>query len=105
MKKRWLIVVGFLVCFCTNSAFAQTDWSKVEIKVHKVNGNVYTLEGAGGNIGYTRFVKPRGRFLTVNIESGELSRVPSWANRDTSTGPRIVMITLCPHHAKTCYRR
>lgn len=51
MKKRWLIVVGFLVCFCANSAFAQTDWSKVEIKVHKVNGNVYMLEGAGGNIG------------------------------------------------------
>ena len=51
MKKRWLIVLGFLVCFCTNSAFAQTDWSKVEIKVHKVNGNVYMLEGAGGNIG------------------------------------------------------
>jgi cyclase len=32
--------------------FAQhDDFSKVEIKVHKVAGNVYMLEGAGGNIG------------------------------------------------------
>jgi len=32
-------------------AQAQTDLSKVEIKVTKVAGNVYMLEGAGGNIG------------------------------------------------------
>jgi glyoxylase-like metal-dependent hydrolase (beta-lactamase superfamily II) len=32
-------------------AFAQQDFSKVEIKVHKVAGTVYMLEGAGGNIG------------------------------------------------------
>jgi cyclase len=29
----------------------QPDWSKVEMKVTKVAGNVYMLEGAGGNIG------------------------------------------------------
>lgn len=29
----------------------QTDWSKVQIKTTKVAGNVYLLEGAGGNIG------------------------------------------------------
>jgi len=29
----------------------QTDWSKVEIKVQKVSGTVYMLEGSGGNIG------------------------------------------------------
>jgi len=33
------------------SVTAQTDFSKVEIKVTKVAGNVYMLEGAGGNIG------------------------------------------------------
>lgn len=33
------------------SAFAQQDWSKVEIKSTKVNGNVYMLQGSGGNIG------------------------------------------------------
>jgi len=33
------------------SVNAQTDFSKVEIKSTKVNGNVYMLEGSGGNIG------------------------------------------------------
>src|SRR6266576_5517396 len=34
------------------SAFAQDqDFSKVQIKVTKVAGNVYMLEGSGGNIG------------------------------------------------------
>jgi len=30
---------------------AQTDFSKVEVKATKVAGNIYMLEGAGGNIG------------------------------------------------------
>lgn len=33
------------------AAAAQTDFSKVEIKATKVAGNVYMLEGSGGNIG------------------------------------------------------
>src|SRR6266852_322509 len=35
------------------TALAQQDqdWSKVQIKVTKVSGNIYMLEGAGGNIG------------------------------------------------------
>jgi len=32
---------------------AQRDWSQVEIKVTRVAGTVYMLEGAGGNIGVT----------------------------------------------------
>jgi Zn-dependent hydrolases, including glyoxylases len=32
-------------------AVAQDDFSKVEIKATKINGNVYMLEGSGGNIG------------------------------------------------------
>jgi glyoxylase-like metal-dependent hydrolase (beta-lactamase superfamily II) len=30
---------------------AQRDFSTVEVKTHKVAGNIYMLEGAGGNIG------------------------------------------------------
>jgi cyclase len=41
-----LAVLAFAV-----SSGAQQDFSKVEIKVHKVAGNVYMLEGSGGNIG------------------------------------------------------
>jgi cyclase len=51
MRKHFLVVIGFLVCFSTTAAYSQTDWSKVEIKSTKVNGNVYMLQGAGGNIG------------------------------------------------------
>lgn len=37
--------------FATAPLFAQQDFSKVEIKVTKISGTVYMLEGAGGNIG------------------------------------------------------
>lgn len=49
MRKRFLVVLILLVC--VTAANGQTDWSKIEIRVHKVDGNVYMLEGAGGNIG------------------------------------------------------
>lgn len=38
-------------CLIALSASAQTDFSKVEMKATKVSGNIYMLEGAGGNIG------------------------------------------------------
>ena len=48
MKKFLLLTV--LLAFAA-SAQAQTDFSKVQMKATKVAGNVYMLEGAGGNIG------------------------------------------------------
>jgi len=48
VKKFLLLTVVLLFAV---SAHAQTDFSKVEIKVTKVAGNVYMLEGSGGNIG------------------------------------------------------
>src|SRR5215831_1566621 len=47
LARALVAVGGFL--FAT-VAVAQQDFSKVEIKVTKVSGNVYMLEGAGGNI-------------------------------------------------------
>jgi glyoxylase-like metal-dependent hydrolase (beta-lactamase superfamily II) len=44
-----LLAVVFLAG--QNSLAQNQDFSKVEMKVTKVNGNVYMLEGAGGNIG------------------------------------------------------
>jgi glyoxylase-like metal-dependent hydrolase (beta-lactamase superfamily II) len=47
---RNLLLACILLCLIP--AFAQDrDFSKVEIKVTKVAGSVYMLEGAGGNIG------------------------------------------------------
>jgi len=48
VKKFLLLTVVLLFAV---SAHAQTDFSKVEIKATKVAGNVYMLQGSGGNIG------------------------------------------------------
>lgn len=48
MKK---IFVPLFVLLFTISIHAQQDFSQVQIKATKVAGNVYMLEGSGGNIG------------------------------------------------------
>jgi glyoxylase-like metal-dependent hydrolase (beta-lactamase superfamily II) len=48
--RRFLMLL--VLCLVPAGAIAQQpDYSKVEIKATKVSGNVYMLEGAGGNIG------------------------------------------------------
>jgi len=48
--KKHLLILALATMAWVNGVQAQ-DLSKVEIKVHKVAGNVYMLEGDGGNIG------------------------------------------------------
>jgi len=51
---RIIVVCSTIVLLCTAPQFSQaqqTDYSKVEIKATKISGNVYMLEGSGGNIG------------------------------------------------------
>src|SRR5205809_7866027 len=43
--------VALLFLATHRPALAQQDFSKVEIKVTKVSGHVFMLEGSGGNIG------------------------------------------------------
>ncbi len=49
MKKFLLLFVLFV--FAGAAQAQQPDYSKVQMKATKVAGNVYMLEGAGGNIG------------------------------------------------------
>lgn len=50
MRKAF--VLGVVILFFSGvQLVAQQDFSKVQIKVQKVSGTVYILEGAGGNIG------------------------------------------------------
>ena len=49
MKRYLLFALSLAVCLSV--AQAQNDMSKVEIKSTQVAGNIYMLEGAGGNIG------------------------------------------------------
>src|SRR5580765_2614642 len=50
MKKYFLVAAIIMICSSAMTTLAQ-DFSKVEIKATKVSGNVYMLEGSGGNIG------------------------------------------------------
>lgn len=46
------MLLSLAACACLPlAAGAQQDFSKVEMKVSKIAGNVYMLQGAGGNIG------------------------------------------------------
>jgi len=49
--RKIIFAVFLFVLFGSINAFAQgQDFSKVEMKVQKVAGSVYMIEGAGGNI-------------------------------------------------------
>lgn len=50
MRKASFVLTGLLLAVGWMSA-QDEDFSKVQLKVTKVAGNVYILEGAGGNIG------------------------------------------------------
>ncbi|HJR09231.1 MAG TPA: MBL fold metallo-hydrolase [Pyrinomonadaceae bacterium] len=51
MRPRLYVYALAVVCLIAAHARAQQDFSKVQMKATKVAGNVYMLEGAGGNIG------------------------------------------------------
>ncbi|HEX8131511.1 MAG TPA: MBL fold metallo-hydrolase [Pyrinomonadaceae bacterium] len=51
MRRRLYVYALLIVCFTVAHARAQQDYSKVQMKATKVAGNIYMLEGAGGNIG------------------------------------------------------
>ncbi|HVT45573.1 MAG TPA: MBL fold metallo-hydrolase [Thermoanaerobaculia bacterium] len=51
MRSFQSLVLVVALVLMPSSLFAQRDFSKVEIKATKVAGNVYMLEGLGGNIG------------------------------------------------------
>ncbi|HYL91553.1 MAG TPA: MBL fold metallo-hydrolase [Alphaproteobacteria bacterium] len=51
MRKCTLVILSSMLLAAATSLAQGTDFSKVEIKVQKVSGTVYMLEGLGGNIG------------------------------------------------------
>jgi glyoxylase-like metal-dependent hydrolase (beta-lactamase superfamily II) len=50
-RLRSVLIAALFLGLSSKAAVAQQDFEKVEIKVTKVSGSVYMLEGAGGNIG------------------------------------------------------
>src|SRR5215204_1969257 len=51
MHLKKFLLLTLLLVFALPAKAQQTDWSKVQVKATKVSGNVYMLEGSGGNIG------------------------------------------------------
>src|SRR5712691_4501212 len=53
MRMRKVLIAWMLIPTAASAAWGgqAPDFSKVQIKATKVSGNVYMLEGAGGNIG------------------------------------------------------
>jgi glyoxylase-like metal-dependent hydrolase (beta-lactamase superfamily II) len=51
LKKHACFGLALALAMLPAAAAAQQDFSKVEMKATQVSGNVYMLEGAGGNIG------------------------------------------------------
>src|SRR6185436_1780034 len=52
MRKHFLFIGALLfILSSAHGSFAQQDFSKVEITATKVAGNIYMLQGSGGNIG------------------------------------------------------
>ena len=48
------LFLALTLSLCPLSVFAQTDFSKVDVKAVKVAGSVYMLTGAGGSAGLRR---------------------------------------------------
>src|SRR3954447_2624501 len=46
-----IVTIAILACATTHASAQGQDFSKVEMRVQKVAGTVYMLQGAGGNIG------------------------------------------------------
>ncbi len=61
MTKRIIIILSLALSYLGAVPALAQDYSKVEIKSTKVAGNVYMLEGAGGNIGVS--VGPDGLLI------------------------------------------
>jgi glyoxylase-like metal-dependent hydrolase (beta-lactamase superfamily II) len=50
LRAKVRLVLGVLLALGTSAEGQNQDFSKVQIKVTKVSGNIYMLEGQGGNI-------------------------------------------------------
>ncbi len=61
MKRFAYAVVAVIAVFLCIAAWAQMDFARIKIKTTHVAGNIYMLEGAGGNIGAS--VGPDGILL------------------------------------------
>ncbi len=87
------VIASLLISFATTSV-AQRDMSKVEIKTTPVAGNIYMLEGQGGNIAVS--TGPDG-VLMVDDQFAPLAEKINAAIEKLDQGP-ITFLLNTPHH-------
>jgi glyoxylase-like metal-dependent hydrolase (beta-lactamase superfamily II) len=89
------LTFGTLGALAASAAFAQqTDFSKVEIKVHNVAGNFHYLEGQGGNVGV--LVGDDG-VLMIDDQFAPLSEKLTAAIKTLSTKPIRMLVNTHIH--------
>jgi cyclase len=95
-RYRWILGIVALVILvgAKFAPAAQQDFSKVEIKTHKVAANVSMLEGAGGNIGVS--TGPDG-ILIVDDQFAPLADKIKAALKSLSSG-QLKFLVNTHHH-------
>jgi hypothetical protein len=98
MKRCFMIVAILTLCSSAMPTRAQ-DWSKVEIKVTRVAGNVYMLEGSGGNIGVS--VGPDGILI---VSRSYTSLTGTQTATASSSLPALTWCTWATTSSMACFR-
>jgi glyoxylase-like metal-dependent hydrolase (beta-lactamase superfamily II) len=118
MKRSVYAVIAIAIVVCSVAVWAQRDFSNVEIKPTHVAGNVYMLEGAGGNIGVSfgsdgillvddQF-EPLAEKIKATLEKlgkGDLKFVLNTHHHGDHTGGNVVFGTEAPIIAHTNVRK
>ena len=84
MKRVAHVIVAVVSVLLCIAAWAQRDYTRIEIETTHVAGNIYMLEGAGGNIGVS--VGPDG-ILLVDDQFAPLAEKIRNALKELSEGP------------------
>ena len=84
MKRLTYAIVAAIAVLLCIAAWAQRDYARIEIKTTHVAGNIYMLEGAGGNIGV--LVGPDG-ILLVDDQFAPLAEKIRTALKELGDGP------------------
>ena len=89
MKRASYVTVAAVSVLLCIAAWAQRDYSRIKIKTTHVAGNIYMLEGAGGNIGVS--AGPDG-ILIVDDQFAPLAEKIRNALKELAEGPLEFLI-------------
>src|SRR3954447_14064753 len=92
--KLIAVLTATLVCCAVARAQAPTDYSKIEEKTTKISDNFYTLDGAGGRIGF--LTGPDGVFM-VDAQYPQLTDKIVAAIRQVTPAPIRFLVNTHVH--------